>query len=147
MSVLNKGTSEKNKTQDDGTGSQSADLLKEFRDLKKKFNDSDRKPEGYEGAPRITNEIAKMEEKKKLGDRTFQYVKNWWWWQDHKSEDYGFDIFFVTFPYKFHEAWNFNKNRCGKRDPILRTLVTKTNAEDKKIILGKKLKAALMTKA
>ena len=53
MALLNKCTSDKIKTQDDGTGSQLVELLKEFKDLKNKFNDSDRKPEGDRRAPKI----------------------------------------------------------------------------------------------
>ena len=49
--------------------------MKELMDLKNKFNDSDRKPEEYKRTPRITNGIAKMEEKKNIGRQNFPIWK------------------------------------------------------------------------
>ena len=115
--------------------------------MKNKFNDSDRKPEVDRRAPRISNEIAKWIKSKTLGYRAFQDGKNWWWCPHHKWEEYELDGLYVTHPPEGHEAWKLNKHRRGKRDPIPRTPATSTNVEDKKIILGEKLKAALMTKA
>ena len=82
-----------------------------------------------------------------LGDRKFQDGKNWWWCPHHKSEEYELYGLYVTHPPEGHDSWKLNENRRNKRDPIPRTPATSTNTEGKNIILGEKLKAALMNKA